>query len=208
MRNLIQKMGITNKCLRLKRFETMILGFKQIGTVCAVFLLVSPSSFPKSAVASVNHQAQLIGQGQTKIQSHPVFRSILPKLKQKTQIKILLPKFIPESDGEYPIYAIIETASQKKYDILLGFSPDCNGGTACRLGVLSAEAVTQKTPRLTGKRLSLAKGTTGYFVDFSCGANCSDATLTWRQQGVQYTVGLKAGDRASLVKMANSAINP
>jgi len=61
----------------------MILGFKQIGTVCAVFLLVSPSSFPKSAVASVNHQAQLIAQGQTKIQSHPVFRSILPKLKQK-----------------------------------------------------------------------------------------------------------------------------
>jgi hypothetical protein len=208
MRNLILKMGITNKCLRLHRFVIMILGFRKISAVCAVFLLVSPSSFPQSAVATVNNQTQLIAQGQAKIQSHPVFKSILPKLKQKTQINILLPKFIPESDGENPIYAIIETASQKKYDILLGFSPDCNGGTACRLGVLSAEAVTQKTPRLAGKRVSLAKGITGYFVDFSCGANCSDATLTWRQQSVQYTVGLKAGDRASLVKMANSAINP
>lgn len=186
----------------------MILGFRKIGAVCAVFLLVSLSSFHKSAVANINNQSQLIAQGQTRTQSHPVFKSILPKLKQKTQIKILLPKFIPESDGENPIYAIIETASQKKYDILLGFSPDCSGGTACRLGVLSAEAVTRKTPRLSGKAVSLAKGITGYFVDFSCGANCSDATLTWRQQGVQYTLGLKAGDRTSLVKMANSAINP
>ncbi|MEH2068716.1 MAG: hypothetical protein V7K47_11240 [Nostoc sp.] len=186
----------------------MILSLRKIAAVSAVFLLVGVSSFQKSAVATLNNQSQLIAQGQNRIQLHPVFKSILPKLKQKTQIKILLPKFIPESDGQNPIYAIIETASPKKYDILLGFSPDCNGGTACRLGVLSAEAVTRKTPRLTGKPMSLAKGITGYFVDFSCGANCSDATLTWRQQGVQYTVGLKAGDRTSLVKMANSAINP
>ncbi|WP_138504376.1 hypothetical protein [Nostoc sp. PA-18-2419] len=186
----------------------MILSLRKIAAVCALFSLVSVSGFQKSAVATLNNQSQLIAQGQARIQSHQVFKSILPKLKQKTQIKILLPKFIPESNGENPIYAIIETASPKKYDILIGFSPDCNGGTACRLGVLSAEAVTRKTPRLTGKPVSLAKGITGYFVDFSCGANCSDATLTWRQQGVQYTVGLKAGDRTSLMKMANSAINP
>ncbi|MEH1848895.1 MAG: hypothetical protein V7L25_28990 [Nostoc sp.] len=185
----------------------MILSFRNTSAVCAIFLLVSVSSFHKLAIATINNQSQLIAQ-QSKIQPHPVFKSILLKLKQKTQIKILLPKFIPESDGENPIYAIIEAATQNKYDILLGFSPDCNGGTACRLGVLSAEAVTSKTPRLTGKPVSLAKGITGYFVDFTCGANCSDATLTWRQKGVQYVVGLKAGERTSLVKMANSAINP
>jgi hypothetical protein len=184
----------------------MILSFKNISAVSAVFLLVSVSSFHNSAIATINKQSQLIAQ-QSKTQPHAVFKSILPKLKQKTQIRILLPKFIPESDGENPIYAIIEAATPKKYDILLGFSPDCSGGTACRLGMLSAEAVTRKTPRLTGKAVSLAKGITGYFVDSRCGANCSDATLTWRQEGVQYVVGLKAGDRTSLIKMANSAIN-
>lgn len=185
----------------------MILSFRNNSAVCAVFFLVSVSSFHKSAIATINNQSQLIVQ-QSKTRPHPVFKSILPKLKQKTQIKILLPKFIPESDGENPIYAIIEAATQKKYDILLAFSPDCNGASACRLGVVSAEAVTHKTPSLTGKRVSLAKGITGYFVDFTCGAGCSDATLTWRQQGVQYVVGVKAGDRTSLIKMANSAINP
>jgi hypothetical protein len=183
----------------------MILSFRNTSAVCAVFLFVSVSSFHKSAIATINNQSQLLAQ-QSQTQAHPVFKSILPKLKQKTQIQILLPKFIPESDGENPIYAIIEAAAEQKYDILLGFSPDCSGGTACRLGILSAEAVTRKTPRLTGKPVSLVKGITGYFVDFTCGANCSDATLTWRQQGVQYVVGLKAGDRTSLIKMANSAI--
>ncbi|MEH1767159.1 MAG: hypothetical protein V7L27_29480 [Nostoc sp.] len=185
----------------------MIFSFRNTSAVCAVFLLVSVNSLHESAIATINKQSQLIAQ-QSKTQSHSIFKTILPKLKQKTQIKILLPKFIPESDGENPIYAIIEAATKNNYDILLGFSPDCSGGTACRLGVLSAEAVTRKTPRLTGKPVSLAKGITGYFVDFACGANCSDATLTWRQQGVQYIVGLKAGDRTSLIKMANSAINP
>ena len=184
----------------------MILSFRNTSAICAIFLLVSVGSFHTSAIATVNKQSQLIAQ-QSKTPSHSVFKSILPKLNQKTQIRILLPKFIPESDGENPIYAIIEAATQKKYEILLGFSPDCTGGTACRLGVVYGEAVTRKTPRLTGKPVSLAKGITGYFVDSTCGANCSDATLTWRQQGVQYVVGLKAGDRTSLVKMANSAIN-
>lgn len=187
-----------------------MLKFKNISTLCAVFLLINASSFDKSAIATLNHP-QLIAQQPVrlaKVQAHPVFKSILPKLKQKSQIQVLLPNFIPESDGTNPIYAIIETATPKKYDILLGFSPDCSGGTACRLGVVSAQAITRKTPRLTGKRVALAKGITGFFVDFRCGANCSDATLTWRQENVQYTVGLKAGDRASLVKMANSAINP
>jgi hypothetical protein len=189
----------------------MIFGFKYFTAACTAILLASTNSLPDLARASVNNQSHKIAQSQVQTinsQPNPVFNSILPKLKQKSRIRILLPKFIPESDGENPIYAIIETATEKKYEILLGFSPDCTGGTACRLGVVTGEAVTRKTPPLTGKPVALAKKITGYFVDFSCGANCSDATLTWRQRGVQYTIGLKAGDRASLIKMANSAINP
>ncbi|MBD2384297.1 hypothetical protein [Cylindrospermum sp. FACHB-282] len=185
----------------------MILGLKNISFVGALLLIVSFSGFDNLAIANAENQPQQHSSN-TKSQLHPVFRSILPKLKQKTQIQILLPKFIPESDEKTPIYAIIETATKSKYEILLGFSPNCNGGTACRLGIVAAEAVTKKMPRLRGKSVSLAKGITGYFEDFKCGANCSDATLTWRQKGVQYAIGLKAGDRTSLVKMANSAILP
>lgn len=189
----------------------MLLKLKYFSALCAAILLTSASSLHNSAIASVNSQSQQVVRKEVKtakFQENPVFQPILAKLKQKTKIRILLPKYIPESDGENPLYAIIETATAKKYELLLGFSPDCSGGTACRLGFVAGEAVTRKTPPLTGKPVSLAKRITGYFVESTCGANCSDATLTWRQKGVQYVVGLKAGDRASLVKIANSAINP
>lgn len=187
----------------------MIFKLKNISALLALFFLVSSSYFDDVANASVKNKPQLIAKQEVNSQvsqPHPVFKSILPKLKKNSQIKILLPKYIPGLEAESPLYAIIETATKDKYDILLGFSPDCTGGTACRFGIISAEAINSKTPKLKGKAVSLAKGTTAYFVDAKCGANCSDSTLTWRQKGVQYTIGLKAGKESELVEMAKSVI--
>ncbi|MEA5577810.1 hypothetical protein [Anabaena sp. UHCC 0451] len=189
----------------------MNFNFKKSSALLALFFLVSSSYFHDVAQASVKNQPQLIVKQQVNrktAQPHTVFKSILPKLKQNTKIRILLPSYIPGLEGENPLYAIIETANKNKYDIILGFSPDCNGGSACRFGMISAEAINKTTPRLSGKAISLAKGKTAYFVDFQCGAGCSDATLTWRQKGVQYTLGLKAGKQSELVEMAKSVITP
>lgn len=142
----------------------------------------------------------------TESSPHPIFSSILPILKAQTKLPIRLPTYIPESDGPNPIYAIIETATASEYQIMLAFTKDCTGGTACRLGYISAAANTAKTPALMGKTIVLAEGITGYFTDAVCGANCSDATLVWEQNSVRYTVAIKAGKVATLVKMANSAI--
>jgi hypothetical protein len=187
----------------------MIFKSRNISALSALFFLFSSSNFHNLAVASVPNQSPLIAKQQANIinsQPHQVFKLILPKLKKNSQIKILLPKYIPGLDGENPLYAIVETATKNKYEIILGFSPDCNGGTACRFGIISAEAINKKTPKLTGKTVSLGKSITGYFVDFQCGAGCSDATLTWRQKGVQYTIGLKAGSQTELLQMAKSVI--
>jgi hypothetical protein len=173
--------------------------------------LATLSNSTEMAIASGQNQPVLTANKNSESgdsQPNRVFQPILPKLKQKTKIRILLPNYVPESDGQNRLYAILETATKNKYEILLGFSPDCQGGTACRLGFVAGEAVTSTTPPLSGKPVPLAKGMTGYFEDSRCGANCSDATLTWRQRGIQYTVGIKAGDRTSLIKMANSVITP
>jgi hypothetical protein len=193
----------------------MIFNIKKSNALLALFFLVSSSIsssyFNDVAQASVKNKPQVIAKQQVNsktAQPHPVFKSIIPKLKKNTKIKILLPNYIPGLEGENPLYAIIETATKDKYDILLGFSPDCSGGTACRFGMISGEVITNKTPKLIGTAVSLAKGTTAYFVDAKCGANCSDSTLTWRQKGVQYTIGLKAGKQKDLVEMAKSVITP
>lgn len=137
---------------------------------------------------------------------NPIFSKILPVLKVQTQLTIRLPTYIPETDGSNSIYALMETATAKEYRILLAFTSNCTGGNACRLGSIFAQAITLKTPTLTGKVVSLANGITGYFTDAICGANCSDATLVWEQNYVRYAVAIKAGKVATLVKMANPVI--
>ncbi len=140
---------------------------------------------------------------------NPIFQPVLPKLQQPTQrLPIVLPQFVPETDGAKPVYAIAQTATPAEYEVLLAFTKDCTGGTACRLGGVFGELITPQTPPIAGKAVPLAQGLTGYFVDATCGANCSDSTLSWEQNKGRYTVALKAGKLETLVKMANSAIAP
>lgn len=165
------------------------------------FLKAFPSPIsPRPVIAPTLAKTQ-----QTQLFPHPIFSEILPRLKVKTKLNIHLPAYIPESDGSNPVYAILETANASKYEILLAFTEKCTGGNACRLGSTSAEAITVKSPALKGKAVALAYGITGYFTDATCGANCSDATLTWEKNSVRYTVAIKAGKVTTLMKMANSA---
>jgi hypothetical protein len=165
---------------------------------------------PKSQNSKLEKLAQIQPETTkvTKTKIHPSFLPILPKLKSNSKFTILLPRIIPGSEGENKLYAVIETTTPNKYGIILGFTPDCGGGNACRFGDISAETVTKKTPRLSGKAVKLANGITAYFIDAKCGANCSDSTLTWRLKGVQYTAGIKAGKLRDLLQMANSFIAP
>jgi hypothetical protein len=161
--------------------------------------LTTASSSSSSVNTSVNKTSS------TQFLPHPIFSSILPTLKSKTKLSIRLPTYIPELDSPNPIYAIIENATASEYQIMLAFTKNCTGGTACRLGYISAAANTAKAPPLIGKAVPLAEGITGYFIDATCGANCSDATLVWEQNSVRYKVAIKAGKLATLTKMANSA---
>ena len=43
-------------------------------------------------------------------------------------------------------------------------------------------------------------------IDFDCGAHCDDASLDWTEEGYYYGISLKAGDKKTLIRVANSAI--
>jgi len=137
---------------------------------------------------------------------NPVFKPIIPTLKKKTRVPLWLPNYVPESDGDIPLYAQLEIVTAKNYSILLGFDPECNGGTACRLGSISGEIINRQNKILNGKKITLSRKRQGYFVDAICGANCSDSILSWQEKGYLYQVAIKAGDLKTLVKMANSTV--
>ncbi len=134
----------------------------------------------------------------------PVFKTILVQLRRKTKVPVRLPARLPDlGQGTERIYAVIVNAVSSGYQIVLDFTPDCGGETPCRLATLSA---TQHATKQTGESVRLARGITGYFNEASIGANVSDGTLTWCQQGVQYSVGIKAGDVKEVVELANAVI--
>lgn len=136
---------------------------------------------------------------------HAVFAPILSELQGQTQLPVLLPSVLPEEKEQPQVYAITTEVSGSEYQVLLGFSPDCNGGNACRWGEVSGQT-GPLTPPEGGESVTLAQGITGYFVPAVCGANCSDAVVMWEQSGGHYSVGLKAADKEQVMEMANSAI--
>lgn len=119
---------------------------------------------------------------------------------------ILLPTYIYGTENNTLVFSELAKAGTTGYDIELSLYQDCHGATACRLGSVLADNVTAGSP-LEGTKVTLASGVTGYYDQGQCGASCSDASLMWKLGPVRYTITLKSGSQADLVKMANSAIN-
>lgn len=142
---------------------------------------------------------QLIGQD-----SDTLFQPVIATIHRQWRLPVRVPTELPDlGDGKQRVYATLGKATRRGYEIILGFTPDCTGGTACRIGTVSGDASTRK---LRGKAVKLSSGVSGYFLDAKCGANCSDSILSWRQGPASYSVGIKAGRLPELTKIANSAI--
>ena len=127
-----------------------------VATACQVTLIEnSLIAFPPLSSSNPTVTSSL-----TKSQSNPsipqpIFNHILPVLKTQTSLPIRLPAFIPEvNDATNAVYALLETATRSQYRILLAFSKNCTGGNACRLGSFFAQAITPKTPAITGRQTS------------------------------------------------------
>lgn len=135
-----------------------------------------------------------------------VFAPILPSLRGKTKVPLKFPRYLAMENETNALFAIIELTSPSAYEIQLAFTQDCSGGNACHYGIVSGRNLRLGDRQPKGKPVPLTNGLVGYFVDATCGAVCSDSTLTWNEDGYRYTVGLKAESLESLKKVAVSAI--
>ena len=92
---------------------------------------------------------------------------------------------------------------------------DCLGAGACHYGSMMGSSVDGRFPVGTSlfpfdinqaQLVTLPIGIAGYFVESTCGANCSDAQVFWVFGGYQYMLGLKGGAEADVVALAHAAI--
>lgn len=165
-----------------------------------------------------------LAQAINKTQPHQIFRPALPQLQAKTRVPLQLPAYVPQED--YPLYVTVNTAQPEQYELTIGATEDCSGGNYCRYGTVSGQRITSSTPSVEEEyaflndpqyqpterspekmgRVTLANGIKGYFIPYVCGANCDDSKVIWEQNDYRYLVGLKRGDKKTVVEMANSAI--
>lgn len=130
---------------------------------------------------------------------------ILPKLKGKTQVPIFIPSSIFVLQKMY----YQTTAKADSYTISMEYTADCRGAGACSFGEIRGQKGGEFTTKIEGvtktlKNVQLAGGVKGVFHN-GCGAYCT-ATIEWKTQGFLYTIAIKNGVEADLIKMANSAI--
>ncbi len=136
-------------------------------------------------------------------QVDPVFDPVIEGLRAEVAMPLRLSAKLPDlGQGTDRVYAIVEHASSASYSVLLAFTADCNGASVCRIGSLSGSRSPQK--KLHGKAVHLHKGITGRYTEADCGANCSDAVVSWREGPYLYSVSVKAGSQADALALANS----
>jgi len=153
-------------------------------------------------------EAELQGKAFTSTQTPSlIFRPIETRIRRQSAVPLKLPTFLPYLDEQNPIYASIGSANKSHYRIILGYGKDCEGGPTC----LYAEFEGSSTPfrEYTGETripVALQGGIKGYFINFTCGANCSESYIGWTEGGFHYFIGMKAEKKEMLIKIANSAI--
>jgi hypothetical protein len=143
------------------------------------------------------------------------FRPVVFALRGRTRVPLVIPPSLPKSEGVDRFFCTVITLKRNEYEVIIGWATECDGGNACRVGSFSGRR--SRGSRIEGsgnyrfesrraRRVRLRGGIIGYFVDSTCGANCSDSKVYWKRGGYEYMVGLKAARMANVVQLANSAI--
>ena len=135
-----------------------------------------------------------------------VFANVLPELKQKTQLPVLLPGRLPSLLAK-TVFATAETGAGA-YTIRLESEPDCKGSEVCYVGTLTAvKGGAFSFP----ETVQISQGLQGRFRPASCAGTCTPPAIEWKVNGVLYTaqLTLKARNdrdqRSALIQLADSA---
>lgn len=125
-----------------------------------------------------------------------VFASVLPKVKAKTHVPILLPSELPEPIRKAK-NAVVGKVTAGKYTISVYYQLGI--GDAGFAALFAAEAKPRYNPRELPNvhAVRLARGIEGFFRAVSCGGSCAPANLWWEQRGILYQIQLKLSSTLS-----------
>jgi hypothetical protein len=162
----------------------------------------------------------------------PVFRPCAVSLLDRTKIPLMLPpdvaKIHQSSSEPLTHYAYVDV-TENGYSIGLTYDP--RDHYQLNQALFSGEIITDNSPSLSayyeeslsGIRswkvssgrveaemgaVTLANSVQGYYIPWVCGANCHSAysSVIWDQNGYRYSISIKMGKKAAVLKIVNAAI--
>ena len=181
-------------------------------SVLAVFAVLAvgycPAQERKPAPVSSRNAAS---QAESDKSLPEVFHSVLPEIKSKSHVPLLLPNKLPKPIGRAK-HAVIQKVAANEYAISLYF--ELGIGDAGFAAFFSGEAAPKYSPRELGNisEVTLANGIRGYFRPISCGGSCAPANLWWEDGGILYQIQLslpiasEPDQEKTITAVANSAI--
>ncbi|HYM01142.1 MAG TPA: hypothetical protein VEZ90_19440 [Blastocatellia bacterium] len=137
-------------------------------------------------------------------------RSALQRIKNKTNVPILLPGELPASMHPNKIRFADGAITADGWSISLLYKRGY--GEAGSAGGFDAESGQTPNPDDFDKVVTLTKGIKGYYSARSCGGSCTPPEIDWVYKGVLYSVQLTVNnksasqDEAEMIATANSAI--
>jgi hypothetical protein len=141
-----------------------------------------------------------------------ILSKIAPTVRDRTSVPLRFPTHLAGLDDEGDLYAIMQSADDTGYVVVLGATPDCEGQHVGSYGALIG--TTRHFQSVDFYGLSARKGTSvvlhhgikGRFYDAVCGAYCSDSLIAWTEGKYHYIIGVKAEKKSNVIEAANSAI--
>jgi len=159
------------------------------------------------AESNVRPGAEVIAaQATPQVSTRTLFRSVLPRVRHRSGVPILLPSRVPAYVPASRLNAS-GSGSRRAYSLALASAPGCGGATACFVGSFTGRRGGSPAYHRT---VRLAGGVRGYFKPLTCGASCSPPVVQSVRRGVLYEISYagasRTRERAVLTGLASSAI--
>jgi len=135
-----------------------------------------------------------------------VFEKVVPLIRAKSKVPPRLPRFLPVVTPSSPVYAVAQTVTESEYDVLLAVALPCEGQNHCLYGSVRGSTSPPETGDTLPEAILLKGEIKAQFIKSECYAYCNQAYIQWKEGDYYYSVGLKAGAKADLLKVANSAL--
>lgn len=118
-------------------------------------------------------------------------------------VPVRIPPALLESPPAGANHAEVLRSPPDSYTLGLAAQPRCGFKSNCTVAIFSGSSGSGE---LSGRQLDLAAGVEGIYEPGSCGPGCKFGTVSWRQDGDLYGVGVPNASVSELIVLANEAI--